>query len=76
MTVAYKAADEIIKATSNSCIIPLHLDLADLKSVERFVADIQRQKLQVNVLVNNAGALTTDLRLIHGVEQTFFVNHM
>ena len=76
MSLAQIAADEIIKATGNSNIIPLYLDLADLKSVERFVANIQRQKLQVNVLVNNAGALTPELRVIHGVEQTLFVNHM
>lgn len=70
------AAREIAERTKNDNVMVKHLDLADLSSVKRFVDEVQRQNLEVNVLVNNAGAMNPELSLVHGIERTFFVNHL
>jgi NAD(P)-dependent dehydrogenase (short-subunit alcohol dehydrogenase family) len=70
------AAREIVERTKNENVIVKHLDLADLSSVKRFVDEVQRQNLKVNVLINNAGAMNPELGLVHGIERTFFVNHL
>lgn len=70
------AAREIAERTKNDSVMVKHLDLADLSSVKRFVDDVQRQNLKVHVLINNAGAMNPELSLVHGIERSFFANHL
>eukprot|EP01097_Dermamoeba_algensis_P012112 TRINITY_DN979_c0_g2_i1.p1 TRINITY_DN979_c0_g2~~TRINITY_DN979_c0_g2_i1.p1 ORF type:complete len:239 (-),score=47.62 TRINITY_DN979_c0_g2_i1:148-864(-) len=53
------------------------LDLSSFKSVRAFVAEFQRKKLPLHVLINNAGVVNKALRLTEdGFEETFQVNHL
>lgn len=51
---AKKAAQEIFEETREPVIVK-HLDLASLKSVREFAADIVRTEPRLDVLINNAG---------------------
>lgn len=45
----------LLPADSTSIVECMQLDVTDILSIDRFVAEIKRRKLPVNVLVNNAG---------------------
>lgn len=56
----------------------LHLDLSDLRSVERFVASFQALDIPLHYLINNAGimALPEEKVSKQGYEMQFATNHL
>lgn len=71
-------AQKQIKQTSNNPDI--HLLIADLAvqgSLQTLIADVYSQFPDLNILINNAGAIFMRHRLtVDGLEQTFALNHM
>ena len=70
------ATAEIRRRSGNESVRSLRLDLADLRSVERFAAELSTLD-HIDVLVNNAG-LVCDRRMetAQGFELTFGTNHL
>ena len=54
-----KAKTEILEKVPDGKIEVAQLDLADLESVRRFVKNFQQKHSQLDVLLNNAGIMTT-----------------
>jgi len=71
-------AIEVIKAESeNEQVEALHLDLASLASVKKCAEAFQQKYEKLDVLINNAGLFTSDLRKTEdGFELQFGVNHL
>lgn len=59
-------------------IIIKHLDLSSFESVKRFTSEIIREEERIDVLINNAGIITKDKKLItkDGNEETIQVNYL
>ncbi|KAM3966467.1 retinol dehydrogenase 14 [Aphomia sociella] len=60
-------------------LIPMHLDLASLESIEKFVEVVKAGFYKIDVLINNAGVfvpLKQDLKTKDGFEIHFGVNHL
>ncbi|KAG9090102.1 hypothetical protein FRC06_001225 [Ceratobasidium sp. 370] len=78
VTKAQEAKEKIIAATGNSLIEVEVLDCASLDSVRNFVDRWdKRESKQVDVLINNAGAIYTSLSLTRdGFEQYYQSNHL
>ncbi len=69
--------DELSAATGNPRLFVMRVDLASIGSVDAFVAEYRQRFGQLDLLINNAGALWRKRRLTHsGVEATFAVNHL
>jgi len=65
------SADELIK------VLPVGLELGSLKSVAAFAKAFNDEKVPLNILVNNAGIMTTPFGLTEdGLEQQWGVNHI
>ncbi|KAM7350183.1 retinol dehydrogenase 12-like [Cochliomyia hominivorax] len=72
-----KARQEIITLTGNSNIYNRTLDLASLKSVREFAAKFLQEEKRLDILINNAGIMSTPRKLTEdGWEQQFAVNHL
>lgn len=72
-----RAVEEIKKASANTHIDMLPLDLADLQSVRRAVAEYRARFDRLDVLINNAGIVTSALeKTAQGFEMQFGVNHL
>ncbi|XP_057374716.1 retinol dehydrogenase 11-like [Daphnia carinata] len=70
------AKDDIVRESGNNDVIVRHLDLASLKSVRKFAADILDSETRVDVLINNAGCVTTEKKLTgDGLEYQMQTNH-
>ncbi len=52
---ANEAREKLLSEYKTASILVLPLDLADLKSIENFVAEIKKQKIDIHCFVNNAG---------------------
>ena len=72
------ALHEIMKRTGSSNVILKHLDLASMKSIHEFAKYINMNVAKLNVLINNAGLVSTPERreTEDGFEQTIAVNHL
>jgi NAD(P)-dependent dehydrogenase (short-subunit alcohol dehydrogenase family) len=71
------AARRVAAYAASDAVAAVALDLADLDSVRRAAATIAATWGRVDVLVNNAGAISTRRRTTaQGFEQTFGVNHL
>ena len=58
-------------------LVPLELDLADLRSVQRASEQVQRQWPALDLLINNAGVMAPPRQLsAQGHELQFAVNHL
>jgi protochlorophyllide reductase len=58
-------------------LVPLELDLADLRSVQRTSEQVQRQWPGLDLLINNAGVMAPPRQLsAQGHELQFAVNHL
>ncbi|KQX07656.1 MULTISPECIES: SDR family NAD(P)-dependent oxidoreductase [unclassified Leifsonia] len=69
-----QAAERIIAETGNPAVHVARLDVADLASVERFVADWSGP---LHILVNNAGIMATpEERTASGIELQFATNFL
>ena len=56
----------------------IQMDLNDLRTIDRFVADFQQLKLPLHLLINNAGVMTIPERRAteQGLEQQTGINHV
>ncbi len=74
---AEEAAGRVQARSASDRVELVELDLADLDSVRRAAAELLERFDRLDVLVNNAGGLSTDRRVTRqGFEQTFGVNHL
>lgn len=70
------AKDDIVRESGNKDVIVRHLDLASLKSVRKFAADILENEKRLDVLINNAGCVTVEKKLTEdGLEYQMQTNH-
>jgi len=68
---------EIMRETGNPRISVLRVDVSDMVSVRSFAAEVRAHHRALHILVNNAGAWTTDRRETRqGRELTFATNVM
>lgn len=75
---AEAAKKEIVDETGNKNVVAKYLDLASLKSVRDFAADINRNEPRLDVLINNAGVMAVAklTRTQDGFETQMGVNHL
>lgn len=72
-----KAKTEILKNIPEGKIEVAELDLADLNSVHRFVKNFQQNHSRLDVLLNNAGIMTTPyFKTKDGFEGQLGTNHL
>lgn len=72
-----EAAVEQIRTEDGVEVEPAELDVSSFANIRAFAADFLDQKDQLDVLVNNAGAMfSTRETTVDGVERTFGVNHL
>ena len=61
-------------------IYPLEMDLSDFKSIDTFCTEVKKRRLNIDVLILNAGLQYTGSKLprrsAQGIELTFVVNHL
>ncbi|XP_038074271.1 retinol dehydrogenase 14-like [Patiria miniata] len=74
---AKQAADDIQRSTHSQQLVVKHLDLASLKSINKFCDDILKTEPQLDILINNAGVsgLPKLTRTEDGLEMQMGVNH-
>ena len=72
--------EEIKKKTKNSQVLFMELDLASFDKVQRFVDEFLESENRLDILINNAGMVTTgeDTPQLteDGIEMTLMVNHL
>lgn len=66
----------IKKVYPSSTVTYLPLDLADLSSVREFASTFRSRWPNLHILLNNAGVMATNFKLVNGVEQQFAVCHL
>ena len=72
-----KALNEVKKASQNDNVHLMLADLSSQKSVRELAAEFLANYDQLDVLVNNAGAMFTNRHeSVDGYEMTFALNHM
>ena len=68
---------ELIHETGNNSIRFHYADLSIMKSVQNLVDEIKRTYETIDVLLNNAGAYFSKLKMTdEGFEKTFALNHL
>lgn len=74
---ANKARDLILKDYENARLIPMDLDLGNLKNIETFAKDFKKNYKQLDILLNNAGVMTIPYgKTSDGFEIQNGVNHL
>lgn len=74
---AQSCRDEIARNTANERITIKEANLADMSQVEAVANDILEEGLPIDLLMNNAGTLSTHFQqTADGLEQTVAVNYM
>jgi retinol dehydrogenase-12 len=69
--------NKIKKESNNHNIELLEVDLASIKSIQSFVNSIQNRKIEISILINNAGVLSTSYQeTVDGFELTIGVNYI
>ena len=72
-----KWTDDIVEQSGSKNVVVRHLDLASLKSVRKFAADILKSEPRLDVLINNAGCAQTKKILTEdGLEYQMQSNHL
>src|SRR5665647_3336097 len=72
-----KARREIIKQTGNNSVDLMICDLSSMDSIRRFAKEFKKRYDQLDVLVNNAGALFNKREVTsEGFERTLAVNYL
>lgn len=67
---------EIVKSTGSARVEVMQLDLGSLASVRNFVADFLRDNKRLDVLINNAAAMSLPNKLSSdGLQQEMQINH-
>lgn len=69
---------ELVILTGNHKILCRHLDLEDIESIDRFVAEITKSEPHIDVLINNAAVKDVPDRELtkYGIEKNYFVNFL
>ena len=68
---------DLVKTTGNAAIEVMPLDLASLRSIRAFTAAFAAKHPKLDILVDNAGVITTARSLTEDAfETTFGVNHL
>lgn len=71
------AADRIVTSTPDAHVEVRHVDLGDLTSIKTFADGLIHEGNELDLLINNAGLMGTDLaRTVDGFEEQFGVNHL
>jgi NAD(P)-dependent dehydrogenase (short-subunit alcohol dehydrogenase family) len=66
---------DIVKSTGSSRVEVMQLDLGSLASVRRFVTEFVRENKQLDVLINNAAAMSLPNKLSSdGLQQEMQIN--
>ena len=74
---ARQFAEELKRETGNSAIDTLACDLSSLASVRRAVAGFRARYDRLDLLINNAGTMTTRFqKSVDGLELTFAANYL
>jgi NAD(P)-dependent dehydrogenase (short-subunit alcohol dehydrogenase family) len=74
---AQAVAADISRSTANPEVHPVQADFAELAQVRRLAQDLAGRVPRVDVLINNAGLLSTArARSADGYDLTFAVNHL
>ena len=74
---AGQVRDDICTRSGNNAVSVVHLELRDLRSVERCAKEVIDRTPRVDVLINNAGGIWTQRETTpQGFEQTFGVNYL
>lgn len=74
---AEEKRQEIVRETGNENVEVMGIDLADLSSVQRFADEVKARFQHLDLLMNNAGTLTTKLQTTaDGLERTVAVNYV
>ena len=69
-------SDGIIAETGNTNVVVMELDLASLKSVRQFAADVLANESRLDILINNAGCAGMEKKLTEdGLEYMMQSNH-
>lgn len=77
LTKAQYAADRIRDETPTADLDVRPVDLGDLASISTFAASLETTTAKLDILINNAGLMGTDLaRTADGFEEQFGVNHL
>jgi len=72
---AEQVRNEIVNETGNTNVFVKHLELASVKSIQKFAESFKQNESKLDVLINNAGLWTKTKKLTDiNVEQTFAVN--
>ncbi|TMW45517.1 hypothetical protein DOY81_009403 [Sarcophaga bullata] len=72
-----RARREIVTRTGNTNVFNRKLDLASLQSVRDFAEQFLKEEKRLDILINNAGIMSTPRKLTQdGYEQQFAVNHL
>lgn len=69
---------ELVLLTESKNMVCRHLDLEDVDSINKFVADISKTEPHIDVLINNAAIKGSSERQItkYGIERQYFVNFL
>jgi NAD(P)-dependent dehydrogenase (short-subunit alcohol dehydrogenase family) len=74
---ANPAADRIRQLNPSGTVEVMQLDLGDLESVRRFVAEFRGRYERLDLLINNAGIMVPPYgKTVQGFETQFGVNHL
>ncbi|MCC8088475.1 MAG: SDR family NAD(P)-dependent oxidoreductase [Rikenellaceae bacterium] len=74
---AQRQQEILINETANALIEVIHINLASLKSVNRFAEEILKKNKPVSLLMNNAGTIETCFSSTEdGIETTVSVNYL
>ena len=66
----------MIEASGNKNVVVRHLDLASLKSVRKFAAEILKSESRLDILINNAGCVVLGKVMTEdGLEYQMQSNH-
>ena len=69
--------DDIIRRTGNSKLHYFNADLSRFNDISSFAAKLNSQFDRIDVLLNNAGVLSSEKVILeNGLEQTFMINHL
>jgi NAD(P)-dependent dehydrogenase (short-subunit alcohol dehydrogenase family) len=72
-----QARDEIRRTTGNENVSLVHVELGDLRSVERCAQEVIESTPRLDVLINNAGGTSPRREVTaQGLEKTFAVNYL
>ena len=72
-----RAVVEVKERSGNDNVVFVQLDLASLDSVRKFAAKVLEEEPRIDILINNAGVVSTAYtKSTDGFELTFAINHL